>query len=150
MTESSATQSAEKSKPKGTINGNLAAERHVKVGMTSAEVSSMMGSPAPPWTNIALKSREPSDFWGIKLDHPLSDGTDIMLTPIGADVVDSPVYAWIFFPTISGGSPPTIVFFTASTNTVFHIQRYQCDDVLKTLAAGGQHTDVPKGSACHP
>jgi len=155
--ESPATQSAEESKPKGTIKDNLAAERHVKVSMTSAEVSSMIDGPKTPWTNIALKLREPSDIWGIKLalsdgSNPLNlpDGSDLMLTPIGADIVDSPFYAWIFFPTVSGASPPTMVFFTASNDTVLHVQRYQCDDVIKTLAVGGQHTGVPKGSACHP
>jgi hypothetical protein len=157
--ESPATQSAEESNPKGTIDDNLAAGRHVKVSMTSAEVSSMIEGPKTPWTNIALKLREPSDIWGIKLAFRNRPGDALFLTPIGADIVDSPFYAWIFFPTVSGASRPTMVFgasrptmvfFTASTDTVLHVQQYQCDDVLKTLAVGGQHTDVPKGSACHP
>ena len=138
------------SKPaqKGEIDDNLSAERHVKPGMTTSEVSSMIASPRPPWTTLNLKLREPSDIWGVKLDLP--DGNNLMLTPIGADMVDSPYYAWIFFPTFSGSSPTTLVFFDATGDVVLHVQRYQCDDVLKTLAVGGQHTGVPPGSACHP
>ena len=142
--ESSGSEPAQK----GKIDDNLSAERQVKPGMTVSEVTSMIASPRPPWLTLNLKLQEPSDIWGVKLDLP--DGNNLMLTPIGADIIDSPYYAWIFFPTFSSSSPPTMIFFNATGDVVFHIQRYQCEDIITALAVGEQHTGLPQGSACRP
>ena len=132
---------------KPVIDDNLSAERHVEIGMSLSTVTNLIKQDRkPPWITLNLKLWQ-SEAWRMKLD--LANGDNLLLTPMGADI-DSPYFAWIFFPTISGASPPTFVFFDNTDDSVFHIQRFGCDDTLKTLAFGGQHTGVPQRSACHP
>jgi hypothetical protein len=73
--------------------------------------------------------------------------SELRLSPDGANLDNSPYYAYIFFTAGDRGSDPTFVYFDRDGEKVIHIGRLSCDETLLALETG-EHTGVPDGSAC--
>ena len=127
------------------IGDNLSALQLVEVDMTEREVLDLMNKPTPPWTVLYLDRWDGGDAWNVGV--PTGGMSELRLSPEGANLDNSPYYAYIFFPASDRGSDPTFVYFDRDGEAVFHVGRLSCDETLRALEAG-EHTGVPDGSAC--
>ncbi len=127
------------------IGDNLGAAEIVEVGMTEREVLDRMNKPTPPWTVLYLDRWDGGDGWNVGV--PTGGMSELRLSSSGAQLENSPYYAYVFFPESDRGSDPTFVYFDRATEAVIHVDRLSCDETLQALEAGN-HTGVPDGSAC--
>ena len=127
------------------IGDNLSAVEIVEVGMTEREVLDRMNKPTPPWTVLYLDRWDGGDGWNVGV--PTGGMSELRLSSSGAQLENSPYYAYIFFPESDRGSDPTFVYFDRATEAVIHVDRLSCDETLQALD-DGNHTGVPDGSAC--
>ena len=129
------------------ISDNVGAANLIEPGMTSEEVNDLLAKPRPPLLVLNLREADPEDVTML-LDP--EDFDSLKLTMEDVDAGKSPYYAWVFFPTVTSSSQPTVVMFWASRNTVLNTRRLQCEVVLSVIALAGQHTGIPASSACQP
>ena len=127
------------------IGDNLSAAQLVEVGMTERQVLDRMNKPTPPWTVLYLDRWDGGDVWNVGV--PTGGMSELRLSPDGANLDNSPYYAYIFFPAGDRGSDPTFVYFDRDGEKVIHVGRLSCDETLLALETG-EHTGVPDGSAC--
>ncbi len=128
-----------------TIRGNLDAESKVEAGMSMDDFT--IANPRPPFTTLNLVKATGGELWTLST---IENGKPIELKAALAEDVDSPYFAWIFFPTVTGSSRPTFITFRSEDQLVIDVQRVGCDATLFILATGRQHIRVPAGSACKP
>ena len=127
------------------IGDNLDAAQIVEVGMTEREVLELMNKPTPPWTVLYLDAWDGGAGWNAGV--PSGGMSELRLTSRGANLDNSPYYAYIFFPAEDRGSDPTVVYFDRDGEKVIHVDRLTCDETLQALETG-DHTGAPEGSAC--
>ena len=127
------------------IGDNLSAVQLVEVGMTERQVLDRMNKPTPPWTVLYLDKWDGGAAWNVGV--PSGGMSELRLSSRGAQLDNSPYYAYIFFPDGDRGSDPTFVYFDRDGEEVIHVGRLSCDETLLALETGG-HTGVPDESAC--
>ena len=127
------------------IYDNLDAERLVKVGMKNTEVGELRDS-STRFVMLNFKPRLNNEEFYI--DVPFGEGKSVALTPTGASI-DSPFYAWIFFPTVTSSSRPTFIFFASneSVSEVINVSRFDCEFTVGTIILAGQHTEFPSNAS---
>lgn len=136
----------ENSDPTNLIEDNLSAATLIHVGMSERDVLEMMRKPTSPWSVLYLKNQDqPVTREVLKVSK---DGVEFNLTPVDAQIEDSPYYAYIFYPIANSESQPTFVYFERSNERVFHVGRVNCKQTLAVLDLGNHQTGVPEESGC--
>lgn len=128
------------------IEGNLTAATLIHVGMSERDVLERMRKPTPPWSVLYLKQQDQTVTRNIL--KASKDGVELNLTSMGAQIEDSPYYAYVFYPITNSESHPTFVYFERSNERVFHVGSVNCKQTLAALDLGNHQTGVPKESGC--
>jgi hypothetical protein len=154
---STATPTPAPTEAKTTFDDNLSAYTNVKVGMSSDEFFEMEkktpeGQLATGGIRQIIDFKETSEG-GLLIQ--LSDGRYLRLTPEGVEAwPQSLYYAYIFHPTITAQSQPTIIFFeitdvSSQDATVIWVGRVSCDLVEEMIILSPSSSkEWPYRSAC--